>query len=219
MTNPDPNPTPTPTPPPTPAPAPTPPPAAQGLSQEEVSRIAAREKEEGRKAALAQVAADLGVDLETAKTVIAEAKKRSDSEKSEAQREREAASAEKQAAEREKAEAAKERHEARLDRAFVAAGLTDETKISRYSKLLDVAVGASPEDIKKAVDALKKDEPTLFGGATPPAPGNRPPAPGGDPQGNPPPPKQNEDAFQRGIERAKKVSGRSQYDFEVQTAP
>lgn len=189
-------------------PAPAAPPEKM-LSQSEVNRIAASEKEQGRAGALAQVQNDLGVDLETAKTIIAEAKKRADSELSESQRATKEAEDSRKAADAEKAEAAKERHEARVDRAFVGAGLTDEAKIARYSRLLDVEVGAKPEDIKKAVEKLKEEEPALFG-APAAAPG-RPAAPGSDPKGGPPKPKTDESAFDRGKERAKSATRATTY--------
>lgn len=200
MTQPDPTPA-----PPAPTPTPPTPPVEQQtekmLPQSEVNRIAAKEKDEGKAAALKDVQEALGVDLETAKTLIADAKKRADAELSDSQRATKDAEDARKAADTEKAEAVKERHEARVDRAFVAAGLTDEAKISRYSRLLDVEVGSKPEDIKKAVDKLKEEEPALFGAST--TTPKRPPAPGSDPKGGPPKPKQDEDAYSRGLARAK----------------
>lgn len=192
-----PNPAPTPEPP---APAPTPP---ASFTQDDLNRIATREKAEGERAAAARFAQDLGVSLEDAKRIIAEAKTREDSQKSEAQRETEAAATARSEADKEKAAAAKERHEARLDRAFVVAGITDEAKIAKFSRLLDVELGASPEDVKKAIESLKTDMPELFGAADPDPTKRVPPkAPNSDPKATPPAPKQSEDAFQRGMELA-----------------
>lgn len=194
MTQPD------PTPAPAPAPAPPAPPAEKMLPQSEVNRIAATEKEQGKQAALAQVQEALGVSLDDAKLILKEHNERTESQKTEAQKARDAADAEKAAAAKEREDAKKETHDARVDRAFVKAGLTDDAKITRYSKLLDVEVGAKAEDIAKAVEKLKEEEPALFG-TTAAAPA-RPPAPGSNPKGTPPPPKQDEDAFSRGMARA-----------------
>lgn len=169
------------------------------LPQSEVNRIAATEKEQGKTAALKEVQEALGVDLDTAKAILKEHNERTESQKTEAQKAKEAADREAEQARKDRADAAREIHEARVDRAFVAAGLTDEAKITRYSKLLDVEVGAKAEDIRKAVEKLKEEEPVLFGASSSPS---RPPAPGSDPKGTPPKPKNDEDAFSRGMARA-----------------
>lgn len=183
------------------------------LPQSEVNRIAAKEKDEGKAAALKDVQDSLGVDLETAKQILKEHNDRTELQKSEAQKAKESADAEKAEAVKAKEDAAREVHEARVDRAFVAAGLTDEAKIVKYSKMLDVKIGAKPEDIKKAVETLKEEEPALFGG-TPPPP--RPPAPGSDPKGAPPKPKTDEDAYSRGLARAQ--GHRSAFTAQVHKA-
>lgn len=199
---PDPNPA---TPPATP-PAPTPPaqngPPAGYVSQEEVNRIAAREKDQGRNAALTELQNQLGVDLDTAKAILKQHKDNEDSQKSEAQKAREAADAEKATAEKEKSEAQKAAHTANVTTEFVLAGITDRTKIERYSRMLDVEVGAKPDAITKAIEKLKTEEPALFGAQQ--GDGNPPPrrTPPSDPKGSPPPPANNSDAFQRGMQRA-----------------
>lgn len=213
MTQPDP---PAPTPAPTPAPpAPTPAPEPEKtLTQSEVNRIAAREKDEGKAAALREVQESLGIDLEAAKQILKEHNERNEAQKTEAQKARDAADKERAEAVKERAAATREIHDARVDRAFVGAGLTDVDKVARYSKMLDVAVGASPEDISKAVESLKKEEPSLFGGT--PAP-KLPAAPGSDPKGKPPTPKNDEDAYARGAARA--LGHRSAFTAVKQPAP
>jgi hypothetical protein len=170
------------------------------LSQSEVNRIAAREKDEGKAAALKEVQEALGVDLDTAKQILKDHNERNESQKSEAEKARAAADKEKAEAEKQKSDAAREVHEARVDRAFVANGVTDEAKIAKFGKLLEVETGASAEDIKAAVEKLKTDMPELFSSTTPP---KTPPAPSGDPKGGPPPAKVNEDAYEKGLRLAR----------------
>lgn len=190
-----------------PAPAPPAPPVEQTpppekmLSQSEVNRIAAREKDEGKAAALKEVQESLGVDLDTAKQILKEHNERTESQKTEAEKARAAADKEKEQAAAERAAATAELHQARVDRAFLAAGVSDEAKIAKFGKLLDVAEGATPDDIKAAVEHLKTDMPELFSSTvTPP---KAPPAPSSDPKGGPPAPKVNEDAYERGLRLAR----------------
>lgn len=187
------------------------------LTQADVDRIVSQRVNETKTATERQVAESLGVSIDEAKRIIAEAKEQEDAQKTEAQRAREAADAEKAAAAEEKKTAASDRHAAKVERALLRAGVTDEDdekldkRLTRLSRLIDVEVGADEAAIKAAVDALKVEEPALFG--TPAGEGGgdngepkgvKPPkAPGSDPKGSPPPPKQSEDAFSRGAERAK----------------
>lgn len=170
------------------------------FTQEDLNRIATREKAEGERAATARFAAELGVPIEDAKRIIANAKAAEDSQKSEAQLAREAADAEKAAAATEKAAAAREIHEARIDRAFIASGVTDPAKIARFGRMLEVEPGATPDEIKEAVDKIKTEMPELFTPVTPPPPVKK--APPGDPKGTPPSVKVNEDAYERGLRLA-----------------
>lgn len=98
--------------------------------------------------------------------------------KTEAQRLRDEAAAEKAAAEAERQAAKLELHTARLHKALTAAGVPED---AIDTIRVDVEVGATPEDIKAAVDALKVKVPALFGAK---------PAPKVDP-GDPTPPRQD----------------------------
>lgn len=193
-------------------------PATKTFSQEDVTAIAAREKDQGKRAAQEEISKRLGVPIEEAERLLKEMRKRADDEKSEAQRAREAADAEKAEAEREKQAAAQERHDARVERALLASGITDEAKVKRVGRLLDVEVGAEPDVIKAAVTTLKKDMPELFGEA----PGGKKP-PASDPNGKPPTGKSgDESALERGMKRGVATgsrggdgSGVGGYDIKV----
>lgn len=137
----------------------------QTFTQADLDRIATREKAQGRRAAEDDIAKDLGVSLDEAKRILAEARERDEKQKTEAQRAKEAADAEKAAAEAAKAEAARERHEARVERALVAAGVSDDKRLGRLARLIEVEVGAELDDVKAAVADLHKEMPELFGAA------------------------------------------------------
>ena len=173
----------------------------QTFTQAELNRIAAREKEEGKRAAARELAEQLGCTVDEAKELIARARAQDDSQKTEAQKAREAADKEKADAEKERAEAAKEKHTARIERCLLKAGVPD-TKLDKVARMLDVEVGAEIDKIDEAAKELKKEFPELFAGERKPPPGSDPGGSGGKP-----PVKPNEDAFTRGADRAKQYRG------------
>lgn len=205
-----------------PAPVPTPPPAppandgkpADGdggegqrtFDQAEVSRIAAREKEQGRRAAEQALADQLGMPIAEAKAILDRQRETEEAAKTDAQREKDRAAAERQAAENEKAAAKLETHNARVERAFLREGidldtLKDEER-ARIARLVSVEPGATFDEVLSDVKSVKAGFPGLFAGTA----GNG--LPGSDPSGRAPAPKPGEDAFSRGVERAKGSRGR-----------
>jgi hypothetical protein len=200
--------------------------AASGVPQAEVDRIVKNRVEETRQSVTKKIMEELGVDMDTAKQMIADSKKRDDDEKSDATKAKEAADAEKAAAATEKEQAAKDRHDAKVERALVRVAPTfeddkDKTAdqkldawVSRVGRLLagDVEVGADADAIADAVKTLKTDMPELFGAPAEKDDGNGTDPPPSDPPGTPPKKKGTEDAYQRGLERAKKAgAGASTY--------
>lgn len=178
----------------------------QTITQSEMQRIAAREKDQGKRAALEEAAKVLGVtNLDEAKVILDEHRKAQDQQKTEAQRAREAADAEKAEAEKAKGGAALERHTAAVERQLIRAlpaGLDDaalDKRVTKIAKLIEVEVGADADTIKSAIAELKKDMPEVFGAPT----GKGGGAPNSDPAGSPPKPRQDSDAFARGAARAK----------------
>lgn len=178
--------------PPIPA-APTDPRAAENadktFTQEQVTAFLTREKDQGERAGKAAVAAALNeklvaagltdVDLDTAIALAASARAAEDAQKSEAQRALEAANTAKADAERIRAEATAELHAAKVTSALTSAGAAN---VAIAARAIDVTPGATPEEIKAAVDKLKTDAPGLF--ATTAAPGSDPGTPpGGKPAG------------------------------------
>ena len=84
------------------------------FSQDELDRIVSREKDQAKRSVAKQLQEELGAPIDEVKTLLVEARKRSDAEKTETQREREAAHREKEEAQRERAESARERHVTRV---------------------------------------------------------------------------------------------------------
>jgi hypothetical protein len=176
------------------------------FTQDDLNRIATREKAEGRKAALAEVAEQLGVSVDDAKALLAKAKADEDKTKSEADKEREKAAKEREDAARDREAAKGEVHQARLERAFAREGLDltdDGAKAGRVLRMVTVEAGATYDEVLADVQTIKKDFPGLFGeDAGGDGKGKRK-APGSDPKGAPPKPTGGEDKFSAGGERAK----------------
>lgn len=173
------------------------------FTQDEVNRFLKGEKDQWKRSTENEIADKLGMSPEDAAALIAKHKAEQEKEKSEAERAREAAEKEKAEAEVAKRAALADRASMRRQKFLVKAGV-DPEKAERYAVLVDADLDADDDAVSVAVDALKKDSPELFG--KPVEPGKKPPD--GDPGGGPKITKAQEDAFKRGEERAKALSGR-----------
>jgi 8-oxo-dGTP pyrophosphatase MutT (NUDIX family) len=175
------------------------------FTQDDLTRVAAREKQQGKEAAQRELAEQLGVPLDEAKAIIQAARDAEAAKQTEAEKARAAADKERTDAAAEKQTAKQEVHTARLERAFLKQGVDldelGEDKTKRLLGLVTVETGASYEDVLADVAQIKRDFPGLFGDADG-AKGRRK-APGGDPAGNPPKPTGGEDKFAAGAEKAK----------------
>lgn len=185
-------PAPTPAPPATDPPKPGPPtPGAASFSQEDLERIAAREKSQGERAgarkALEDFAAEHGfTTVDDAKTFIATARQAQQDALSE-QEKREQAIADREAKAEAREQAAVLREQAASRRAvLVGLGATGDD-LEDAAALLRAADDADDAAVTEAAEALKKRRPELFGAAPDPAARQAmPPAPGGAPAGGPP---------------------------------
>lgn len=132
-----------------------------GISQEELNRIAAREKNEGKQAALREIAEKFGMSIEDAEQLIKAKREADTAQMSEAERKlAEADEKIRKAEERERA--ADERElQANVRDALRDAGVSKDV-VQRAGRLLDVEVGADEAKIKDEVEALKKVMPELF---------------------------------------------------------
>lgn len=198
--------------PPAPAPAPAPPApqqtAATGISQEEMNRIAAREKSQGQAEKEREIAEKFGVSVEEAERIVKDHRESQDKLKSEAERDREAAAREKAEAERAKTDGTAKEHLLNVKLALVDHGVKDATKLDKIAKLVDVENGADGDKIKAAIEALSKDMPELFGQPDPNAPRPpAPPAPPSDPNARPPAPRQGDDDYEKAKERGRQSGG------------
>jgi hypothetical protein len=174
------------------------------IKQSDLSRLLAREKGEGKRAAEKAIADALGVPLDTAKDIIKRHREAEDANKSEAEKERAAAAKEREAAEEAKREAAVEVHEARIERALAAEGFTgDEKKMTRVRKMVTIEVGATYEDVLADVKDAKKDFPELFIAKDPAGDDGKKPGKltNSDPAGRPPKPNGGEDKYDTGAKR------------------
>lgn len=209
----------TPTPAPAPAPAavppvPGPPPApAATFTQDDLDRIAAREKAQGARAgareALEKFAADLGfTTIEDTKAFIQEGRKaKQDALSEDEKRRQELDQREQQLTHREQQAAAAQRNaERRL--ALVSLGATGDA-LEDAVALLEHALRDQPtadaDAVTAAATALKERRGELFGAPAPTTPTVLPPAPGGSPAGGGTPPRPattREDAKARAEKRA-----------------
>lgn len=176
-----------------PKPGPPPTPSAEPVkqfSQEELERIAAREKSQGERAgarkALEDFAAEHGFsNVEDAKAFIAAARQAEEAKKSEEQRLRDELERIKaEAAAREAAAIARERAANR--RALLAGLGATGDDLEDAAALLRVDDDADEAAVREAAEKLKERRPELFGSRPAPQASPLPPAPGGAPAGAPP---------------------------------
>ncbi|MGW4270863.1 hypothetical protein ACWEGQ_00495 [Streptomyces seoulensis] len=189
--------------PPKPGPPPAPAPTPQ-FTQEDLDRIAAKEKAQGQRAgarqALEEFAAEHGfTNVDDAKAFIAAARQAQEDALSEQEkREKELADREAKAEAREQAAAARERA-VRREQALTRLGAFDTKddhgngipNLQDALAMLDRDLAATPDadeqTIAEAAARLKARRPELFGTQAPPQQNPMPPAPGGAPAGGPPP--------------------------------
>lgn len=172
------------------------------FTQEELNRIAAREKAQGRAAAEKQLAEDLGVDIEEAKAIITAHREQEEAQKTEHQKAMDAAAEKQRKAEEAAANAAKVTHDATIERMLVRAGANPDL-LDRAARSMALEVGADEATVNAEIDKLKDEVPSFFGGG-------RTPPPSSTPGGSPPSGGQKiKTAMERGAERAKARQGQS----------
>ncbi|MEU4916879.1 MULTISPECIES: hypothetical protein [Streptomyces] len=209
----DPEPQPT----PAPAPKPTPPPAAPApareFTQEDLDRIAAREKAQGKRSALKEFAEEQGFSsAEDAAAFIAAARQAQQAALSEEDKRRqELDRREQELAAKEAAAVARERAAVRRAALMKLGALGDdlEDALALLDRDLHDQPDADEATVTTAAEAIKARRAALFG-ADPaatrtPAP-VLPPAPAGAPAGGPPrTPAVKDDIKARALERARKM--------------
>lgn len=176
------------------------------FTQAELDRTAGRARTEARKAAENALAEQLGVSVDEAKTIIANAKAIEDGKKSDADKALDAARTAQAAADAARAEAAAERLAAKVERKLTAAGVP-ESALTRAVRTLALDPDADDDAITAEIEALQADVPALFATSddtgdgktkTPP-----PPAPGGTGARPPAGGQAAKTALEKGAERAR----------------
>ncbi|MGX1840594.1 hypothetical protein [Streptomyces diastaticus] len=202
--------------PPPPAPqAPKPAPPAEPphvtYTQDELARLAAKEKDQGRragaKAALEEFATEHGFsNVDDAKAFIAAARQAQEAALSE-QEKREKALAEREAAAEAREQAALARERVASRRALLAGLGATGDDLDDATQLLRADDDADEATLTAAAEALKTRRPELFGGTTTPAAAPKlPPAPSGAPAGGPPrAPATKDDIKARAMARAQQM--------------
>lgn len=187
-------PEPSPAEPPKPGPPPSPTPIPQ-FTQDDLDRIAAREKAQGQRAGARQALEDLAKELgftkpDDVKTFVETARKAQQDALSEEERRRQELEQREQAiADREAAAIARERAAIRKS-ALLQLGATGtdlEDALALLERDLRDTPDADEQTVQATAEALKERRGALFGAAPAPQPGQMPPAPGGAPAGGPPP--------------------------------
>jgi len=132
------------------------------FTQEDLTRIAAREKDQGKRSGQREILDLLGID--SVEGVQEYVKKQEDAESarmSEADKAKAAADKDRAEAEDIRAEAVNERYNARVERELLKAGVADGA-ITKVSRLIDAEVASNAEEIATAVADLKAEMPQLF---------------------------------------------------------
>jgi len=178
-------------------PPPPPPPSgtdnARTFTQEDLNRVAAREKDEGKRSAERAILAALGVDdLDSAKKILADKQAADEAKLSEVdKREKAATKAQTEAAEA-KATATKMTLDAKVERAILEKLLGEEqvkalSAAATLRRLIEVTPDADDKAISDAVTELATTMPHLFqvvppsndgGNGRPPVKPSTPPPPG-----------------------------------------
>ena len=158
------------------------------FAQEDVTRIAAREKDEGKRAGQRAVLQELGFDsIEEAQSFRRQLDEAESAKLSEVDRAKKEAERDREDAARDRLEAASMKHSITVERVLVKQGL-DQEIAEEVSQLVKVDVGSTQEEISTAIAELKQKMPQLF--TSVPGATGTPKIPNGDPgrapSGNPP---------------------------------
>jgi hypothetical protein len=135
----------------------------QAFSQDDMTRVAAREKDQGKRQGQREVLEALGFgSLDEARDFAKLLKDAEAAQLSEVERAKRDAEKAKSEAESIKAEAKRDRYMALVERELLKEGI-DLNHVAKLSKLVEADVNSSPEDIATAVADLKADMPSVFG--------------------------------------------------------
>ncbi|MFE6412557.1 hypothetical protein ACFVOR_37120 [Streptomyces sp. NPDC057837] len=189
--------------PPKPGPPPAPAPTPQ-YTQEDLERIAAKEKDQGKRAGARQALEDLAKELgftkpDDVKTFVATARKAQQDALTEQERLQQQLAEDRKRIDQETARIAEERRMLAREQALTRLGALDVTddqgqvsapNLQDALAILDRELRDAPDadaaQIAAAAARVKQRHPALFGSAPAPMPNPLPPAPGGAPASAPP---------------------------------
>jgi len=183
--------------PPKPGPPPSTPPAGS-FTQDDLERIAAKEKAQGERAgarkALEEFAAEHGfTNVDDAKAFIAEARKAKQDALSEEEKRRQELEEDRRKLDQEKAQMAEAQRALVRERTLGRLGAVDsddapnlQDALAMLDRDLRNQPDADEQAVSEAAAKLKERRPELFGAKPPAAPSTLPPAPGGAPAGGTP---------------------------------
>lgn len=138
--------------------------SSPGITQEDLAKITAREKDQGRRAGRDSVLSELGFDnVKDAKAALETFRAQQDAAKTEAERARDKADADRQAAAAELAAARADRIEAGTLRSLAAAN-ADPKQTGNLAVLVNSRLDGDPdqEAIDRVVSELSEEMPQLF---------------------------------------------------------
>ncbi|MFE6872314.1 hypothetical protein ACFVFS_37940 [Kitasatospora sp. NPDC057692] len=171
------------------------------ITQDTLSRLLAREKSQGERAAAKKIATDLGFPDTAALAAWVEAQRAAEQAAlTEVERREQAAQQRERDAEQREQQAFARLRAAVRQTALARLGARD-ADLADAVRLLDVPDDADEDAVTEAAKALAERRPELFGQTKPVAP---PPAPAGSPAGGPPPRGHAPATTSAGLEMAKR---------------
>lgn len=161
---------------------------AGAVSQEDLSRLLAREKTQGGRAAVKKLLGELGFDNAEALSAFVTSQREAEAAALTEVERREQAAAERERQAEQRLAEAEARERAAVRRALLAGLGASGEDLADAVALVDRALADQPdadeETVTAAAEQLKERRPELFGQQRETVP---PPAPGGSPAGGPPP--------------------------------
>jgi len=132
------------------------------FTQEDLTRVGTREKDQGKRQGQREVLAALGVQsIEEAAALAQQLRDAEDEKLSEADRAKKEAETQRAEAERDRQAAREERLASKVERKLLKEGV-DPKLVDKVSRLVEVDVDSTDEDIITAIADLKEEAPQMF---------------------------------------------------------
>ncbi len=135
------------------------------FTQDDLNRIATKESDRGKRAAIKELSEELGMSIDDVKALVKQQAERDEAAKSDLDKAREEAATLKRLGEENAKAAKREGLASKIQLELVRAGVPIDGT-SHIVKLIDVDVDATPEDIQAKIEQVKTDLPALFATST-----------------------------------------------------